>query len=56
VIGGGDTATSQPVAVINERFAHDFFPKEDPIGKHFGIGDIKNAGDMEIVGIVEDVK
>ncbi len=37
-------------------FARDFFPKEDPIGKHFGIGDIKNAGDLEIVGIVDDAK
>ena len=56
VIGEEDTPTSQPVAVINETFARRFFPKEDPMGKHFGIGDATHADDFEIVGIVEDTK
>jgi predicted permease len=56
VIGDEDTPTSRQVAVINEAFARKFFAKEDPIGKHFGMGDAKNAGDLEIVGITEDTK
>ncbi len=56
VIGDEDTPTSRQVAVINETFARKFFPKEDPIGKHFGMGDASHSGDFEIVGIVEDTK
>lgn len=51
-----DTSNSPKVAVVNEAFAKRFFPKQDPIGQHFGMGDPKNAGDMEIVGIVGDAK
>ncbi|MGA9463033.1 MAG: ABC transporter permease [Terracidiphilus sp.] len=50
-----DTAASQPVAVVNESFVKRFFPKEDPIGKHFGI-DPKAAGSFEIVGVIPDFK
>ena len=42
--------------MINETFARKLFAKEDPIGKHFGMGDAKNCGDYEIVGIVQDAK
>ncbi|MGH9453053.1 MAG: ABC transporter permease, partial [Terriglobia bacterium] len=51
-----DTPTSRQVAVINQAFAHKFFPKEDPIGKRFGMGDASHAADFEIVGIVQDAK
>ena len=51
-----DTPTAPHVAVINETFARRFFPKEDPIGQHFGMDDVSHSGDYEIVGIVEDAK
>jgi predicted permease len=51
-----DTATSQWVAVVNQAFVKKFFPKEDPLGRHFGNMDQKYAGDYEIVGIVADAK
>jgi predicted permease len=51
-----DTATSQLVAVVNQTFVKKFFPKEDPIGRHFGVFDQKYAGNFEIVGIVADAK
>jgi predicted permease len=51
-----DTATSQKVAVVNQAFVKKFFPKEDPIGRHFGVFDRKYAGAFEIVGIVADAK
>jgi predicted permease len=56
VIGDQDTPTSRFVAVVNQTFARKFFPKEDPMGKHFGIGGTKRTLDYEIVGIVEDAK
>jgi predicted permease len=51
-----DTATSQKVAVVNQAFVKKFFPKEDPIGRHFGDFDQKFASLFEIVGIVADAK
>jgi predicted permease len=51
-----DTATSQKVAVVNQAFVKKFFPKEDPIGKHFGIFDQKYSSTFEVVGIVADAK
>ena len=51
-----DTATSRMVAVVNQAFVKKFFPKEDPIGRHFGTFDQKYANDYEIVGIVADAK
>ncbi len=51
-----DTATSQMVAVVNQTFVKKFFPKEDPIGRHFGVFDQKYASNFEIIGIVADAK
>ena len=55
-LGEQDTATSQPVAVVNQTFVKRFFPNEDPIGKHFGVSDPKYSGAFEIVGIFRDFK
>jgi predicted permease len=51
-----DTATTQKVAVVNQAFVKKFFPKEDPIGRRFGIFDQKYSSTFEIVGIVADAK
>jgi len=51
-----DTATSQPVAVVNQTFVKKFFPNEQPIGRHFGTFDQKYAASYEIVGVVADAK
>jgi predicted permease len=52
-----DTATSLPVAVVNEAFAKTFFKGENPLGRHFGRGvDMKHAGDYEIVGVVANTR
>jgi putative ABC transport system permease protein len=47
-----DTATSQPVALINHTAAQKYWPKQDPIGQHATI----NKVEREIVGIVGDVR
>jgi macrolide transport system ATP-binding/permease protein len=51
-----DTATSQRVAIVNQAFAKQFFPGQDPIGKHFGIGKPRYSGAFEIVGVFADFK
>ncbi len=51
-----DTASSPPVAVINEAFAKRFFKGDNPLGKHFGANDIKHAGDYEVIGVVKDIR
>ena len=51
-----DTASAPGVAVVNQAFVKKFFkPGEDPVGVHFGTGDMKSAGDFMIVGVVNDV-
>ena len=52
----GDNAASRLVAVVNEAFANKFFPKEDPIGRHFGIYERDDVGAYEIVGVVANAK
>jgi len=51
-----DTPAARHVADVNQTFASRFFPNQDPIGQHFGMGDGSHGGDYEIVGIVEDAK
>jgi predicted permease len=52
-----DTAKSPGVAVVNQAFVKKLFkPGEDPIGQHFGVINMKNSGDFEIVGVVENTK
>jgi len=55
-IGEQDTATSQRVAVVDEKFVRKFFPNGDPIGQHFGFDWPGHAGDFEIVGVVKDTQ
>jgi macrolide transport system ATP-binding/permease protein len=51
-----DTATSRPVAIVNQAFAKHFFPNEDPIGKHFGTESPQYSAAFEIVGVFADFK
>ena len=51
-----DTATSQPVVIVNQAFVKRFFPGENPIGKHFGIDSSVYSGAWEIVGVFKDFK
>jgi hypothetical protein len=50
-----DTASTRPVAVVNEAFAKRFFGRENLIGQHFGPAPRENAGMYEIVGVASDV-
>lgn len=52
-----DTASTQPIAVVDETFVRRFFkPGEDPLDAHFGLDLPKYSGAYEIVGIVRNAK
>ena len=48
-----DETGTQPVVVIDEVFARQFFPNADPLGKRINLG---TSGPSEIVGVVGHVK
>ena len=50
-----DTQHSPRVAVVDETFARQQFPNEEPLG-HYLAGDGKDNPDAEIVGVVAHVK
>ncbi|HLW77535.1 MAG TPA: ADOP family duplicated permease, partial [Bryobacteraceae bacterium] len=50
-----DIDSAPHVAVVNQTFAHRFFPHEDPLGKHFG-ADPGFTKSLQIVGIAADAK
>ncbi|HKX29581.1 MAG TPA: ABC transporter permease [Blastocatellia bacterium] len=51
-----DTATTRPIAVVNEAFVRRFFKDQNPIGQHFGMDRIQYANTFEIVGVVRDIR
>jgi predicted permease len=51
-----DTATSKPVAVVNQTFVSDYFPGTNPIGRYMEHGAPFKAPGSEIVGVVGDSK
>ncbi|HTW44141.1 MAG TPA: ABC transporter permease [Acidobacteriaceae bacterium] len=52
-----DSATSEPVAVVNEAFARKLFGTSDAIGRHFSLamGPKMSGPPMTIVGVVGNV-
>jgi macrolide transport system ATP-binding/permease protein len=50
-----DTAESPRVAIVNEYFAHHYWPGQDALGKHFRI-DRSDGVPVEIVGIAQTIK
>jgi predicted permease len=49
-----DRTGAQRVAIINEAFAHTYFPGQNPLGQRFGDDGPQSAGKYEIVGLVKD--
>jgi putative ABC transport system permease protein len=54
----GDSATSQPVVLVNESFVRRFFPGEEPIGRRVTFGNPTRPATrwQTIVGVVADTK
>jgi predicted permease len=54
--GPQDTATSQKVVVISDTMARTMFPNGSPLGHRYGVGGQEHANDLEVIGVVKDVK
>ncbi len=52
----GDGATAPKVAIASEAMVKRFLPGRNPIGAHFAFGGGQVKPDIEIVGVVKDVK
>jgi putative ABC transport system permease protein len=50
-----DGVNKDRVVIINDRFARQFWPNEDPIGKRIKIGPPDNNPWLTIVGVVKDI-
>lgn len=52
-----DTATSEPVAVVNESFSRKYFGEPDAVGRHFRLiwGPTETGSAITVVGVVGDV-
>jgi predicted permease len=44
------------VAMVNAAFARHFFGTESPLGKRFGVDGEESGQDIEIIGVVRDLK
>ena len=51
-----DTGDKPHVAIINQAFAHTYFPGEDPLGHQLAHTSSPNEPPIQIVGIVDDVR
>jgi putative ABC transport system permease protein len=48
-----DSRASSPVAIVNETFAKQYFPRVNPLGHHIAFADSPTSW-IEIVGVVSD--
>jgi predicted permease len=51
-----DSENSQKVTIVSESFARKFFPGENALGRRIGFDGAKSSGDVEIVGVVKDIR
>src|SRR3954471_2904033 len=54
-VSDADNATSRPVVLVSESMARQFWPKQDPIGKHVTLTFFPKVV-RQVVGVVGDVK
>ncbi len=50
-----DVATSPPVTLINQAMAKQFWPEENPVGRHVSIG-MEGTVTREVVGVIADAR
>ncbi len=56
LFGPGDGPGSTKVAVVNRSLVDRYLPGSNPLGRHVGFGRGENAIELEIVGVVDDIK
>jgi putative ABC transport system permease protein len=49
-----DNAQAPKVAIVNETFARQFWPNENPVGKHIVVG--RWPAPAEVIGVAADIK
>lgn len=54
--GEQDTATSQPVLAVNQAFANKYLRGDNPVGHEVQFGSHVQSDQMQIVGVVRNVK
>jgi predicted permease len=55
--GQQDTGDSAPVAIVNERFAREFWGNDRAVGKRFQFLDKRSAGEwITVIGVVADMR
>jgi hypothetical protein len=54
-INSRDVDGAPLAAVVNEVFAKKYFPNQNPIGRHFKLGN-SEAGGLTIVGLAKDAR
>jgi putative ABC transport system permease protein len=52
----GDSALAAPVAIVNESFAHKYFPAGEVLGRVIALPPSYGGGPTQIVGVVEDAR
>lgn len=52
----GDQGRSSGVVLVNETMARRYWPDENPIGKHFDIGELMGRKTVEVIGVTRDAK
>jgi predicted permease len=55
-IGLEDTPASNKVAVVNQAFAQYFYPGQNPVGRRITFEEDSDKDDVEIVGVIGDIK
>ena len=51
-----DGATAPKVAIINAALAREYFGDSNPVGRRISVGKSASRKDLEVVGVVQDVK
>ncbi len=51
-----DVEGAPVAAVVNQVFAQKYFPGQNPVGRHFGLGGTNNSTDLEIVGVARTAR
>ncbi len=50
------TASEIRGVIVSQQMAKTMFPAGSPIGRHYGLGSQKNAGEFQVIGVAGDVK
>jgi len=51
-----EDATKPPVVLINRALARQYFPGEDPVGKRINFSNGKPEEEMQIIGMIDDIR